>query len=236
MNQIKKELDSTMPDHKVNFVPAKYPLLEERNPLTLALFIVGMGCDVFPGGIVTPLLIWKEVKKLDDDGVKQDDHGTQYKHFIDFYIKKGKAKDLKLTELDIRTFCQAFLYQPSIPFGQAENIEAYKYVFHKPTTLSPYLKMFLPPGSEIDKESERDILRCKGINEINDAHDFLRAEGSFTCSSCHACFCNTCGYAPVKDRPKRKKLVYYENMDKELCVNCYQQQIFLPVLASIDDA
>ena len=50
MNQIKNKLDSTMPDHKVNFVPAKYSLLEERNSLTLALFIVGLGCDVFLEG------------------------------------------------------------------------------------------------------------------------------------------------------------------------------------------
>ena len=95
---------------------------------------------------------------------------------------------------------------------------------------------------DVDEESGVSILKCKGIKEINQAHEFLSSEGSFTCKSCQACFCKTCGYSPVKDRDEKKEnakkrsLVYYDNMNDNLCVDCYQQHIFLPYSMSIKEA
>ena len=61
---------------------------------------------------------------------------------------------------------------------------------------------------------------------------FLKAEVIFKCSSCHNCFCCTCGYNPIKDRDtkktKNKTLVHYENMNKPPYVDCYQKHMFLP--------
>ena len=66
--------------------------------------------------------------------------------------------------------------------------------------------MFLPPNVAVeeDENEERDIMRCIGIQGINAEHDFLKAEGFFTCASCQRCFCKFCGYSPKKDRDGKK--------------------------------
>jgi hypothetical protein len=133
------------------------------------------------------------------------------------------------------------LYQPALEFGKRNESDAYKYIFHKPASLSPYLSMFLPPNvdAEEDDNEVRDILKCKGIKDINAEHDFLKAEGHYTCSSCDCCFCSTCGYSPTKDRDGKKAskrtLVYYDKMNKDLCVDCYKEKVFLPFSSNIGD-
>ena len=42
-----------------------------------------------------------------------------------------------------------------------------------PVSLSPYLKLFLPPNIEAEEDDEvHDILKCKGIEGVNLPHDF----------------------------------------------------------------
>ena len=199
MNKMEHHIRKKFPSTKIMFKEAKYPLLETTNPLTIAAVVVGIGCDVIPGGIsgVTPLALWNEVEKMNKDGVS--DAVKQYMHLVQYYLKKDKSN--KLTETDICTFCQAFLYQPALEFGKSDDVSAYKYIHHKPISLPSYLKMFLPPGTAT--YGETGILRCKGISGVNPAHDFLRVEGSYLCSSCHSIFCKTCGYSPSKDRDGR---------------------------------
>ena len=129
----------------------------------------------------------------------------KYIHYwLSFFRKKDKTNDLKA--LDLQMFCQAFLYHPTLEFGMKDESNEYKYIFHKPVSLSPYLRMFLPPDMETEEDDNevRDVLHRKGIKDINAEHNFLKAEGSFTCSCCNACFCNKCGYSPKKDRDEKK--------------------------------
>ena len=99
------------------------------------------------------------------------------------------------------------MYQPALEYGKIDDCEAYNYVFHKPTTLSPYLKNFLPPNIEHEEDPDeiREVLYCKGIKDVNPAHHFLKAEGHYKCSVCLTCFCRTCGYSPSKDRDGKKQ-------------------------------
>ena len=233
---LQKFIQSEMPNNKIKFEEAQYPLLEYTHPLTLALIVVGIGCDVLPSGVpgVTAKAIYTQMKKMEKEGIT-DNHQICIR-LVEFFMKTDKTKMLK--ELDIRTFCEASLYQPALEFGEKGKPSSFRYVFNKPGTLPPYLKMFLPPGSKRIK-NRSETMRCKGIDGVNPAHDFLKAEGAYKCSSCHSCFCRTCGYDPIKDRDmketKNKKLIHYENMNKPMCVDCYQQNIFLPHSVNADD-
>ena len=236
MNRLQSFIKSDFPHSKIKFEAAKYPLLQNTHPLTIALIVIGISCDVLPGGVIgiTPKIIYDEMIKIEKEGI--DDDKVKCVRLVKLFRQADKTKALK--EVDIRTFCEAFLYQPALEFGKKNEPSSYKYVFNKPGTLSPYLKMFLPPGSKRIKD-RGEILQCKGIDGVNLPHDFLKVENAFTCSSCNACFCGTCGYHPIKDRDgKRKKsksFIHYENMDEPLCVDCYQQRIFLPGSTSMDD-
>jgi hypothetical protein len=252
MNKMKAYILSNLPENGedlIKYEKAKYPLFEcDFPPLLVGLCMVGIGCDVLPGGVsgVTPLSILNELKKLYQQGVNENSYGEIYRHLVSFYMKKDRNKTL--TEVDVRTYVQAFLYQPALEFGkngEQQPPEAYKYVFHKPHALSSYLKMFAHPtdsGITIDngEEGEVSILKeCNGVHGINLPHSFLQSEGSFTCSSCQVCFCSTCGYSPKKDRDGKKTaknaLVHYDNMNDDLCLECYKQSIFLPFSATLDD-
>ena len=236
MARLQAFIKSDLPHSKIKFEEARYPLLDRDHPLTIALIVIGLGCDVLPGGVpgVTAKSIYDEMKKMEKEGI--DDDKVRCVRLVKLFTKIDKTKALK--EVDIRTFCEAFLYQPALEFGKKNEASSYKYVFNRPGTLSPYLKMFLPPGSKRIKERS-EILQCKGIAGVNPAHDFLKVEHAFTCSSCSACFCGTCGYHPIKDRDKKrtksKSMIHYEKMNEPLCVDCYQQRIFLPGSTSMDD-
>ena len=105
-------------------------------------------------------------------------------------MKKDKTKQIQL--MNLQAFYQAFLYQPALEFGKRDGIDAYKYIFHKPASLSCYLKIVLPSNVEVEEDEEEviDSLTCKGINGIIKEHDFLKAEGCFTCASFKIYFCN----------------------------------------------
>ena len=64
---------------------------------------------------------------------------------------------------------------------EKDQANTYRYLFNTPTSLSPYLQMFLPPNVEYDDEEDSEIVRYKGINKINPPHSFLAAEGTFKC-------------------------------------------------------
>ena len=66
MKRLLAHVRTTYPQHKISFQEAKYPILEMCNFLTLSLFVVGLGCDILPGGIpgITPNIIWKEIHKM----------------------------------------------------------------------------------------------------------------------------------------------------------------------------
>ena len=122
------------------------------------------------------------------------------------------------------------------------NPQEWKYVFFKPASLHPYLKIFAHPESEIEIEEEyenvSEMKHCKGIDGINPSHTFLACEGSYTCVSCNECFCGHCRYSPAKDRDGRKtknSLVYYNGMDNDMCVDCYKQRVFLPYSCTLAD-
>ena len=207
MNALKAHIDSSFSNKdQICWTEAKYLLLENENPLTLGLTVVGIGCDVLPGGVpgITANTICKELIRLEkEEKISMNNYGQIYSKLMEFFIKNDKSK--KFTELDLQTICQAFLYQPALEFGKKDDVSAYRYVFHKPATLSPYLKRdFLPPDVETDNEEERELLKCKGIQGINKSHTFLKAEGNFICFSCQTCFCQTCGYSPGKDRDGNK--------------------------------
>ena len=240
MQKMKTHVESTFPNNMITFEEAKYPLLDNTNPLTLGLTVVGLGCDVLPGGVsgVTAKGIWSEIEKKKKKGITQP--GQIFKHLIKYYQEKDTTGMLQ--ELDLLTLTQAFLYQPALEFGKKEDSSAYKYIFNKPNTLPTYLKMFLPPNVSVEEDEDevRDTIRCNGIQGINASHDFLKAEGHFTCSSCQRCFCKFCGYSPKKDRDGKKSkkfsFIHYQSMNDDLCVDCYKERVFLPFSSSLDDA
>jgi hypothetical protein len=77
MNAIKENISVHLPGSQIEYTPAKYPLLQDVMPAFLtALIVVGIGCDVLPGGIdgITPLEITKELKWIENDGVSAIHH------------------------------------------------------------------------------------------------------------------------------------------------------------------
>ncbi len=231
MRAIKETINEHVPSSRIEFKDAKYPIFEQEShsPWLTALFCVGIGCDVLPGGVegVTPLFLTKELQTLKSSNIVSSDD-TTFNKLIDVYIKK----DGRLKKGDILTYCQAFLYQPSLGIGLRDDLSAWNYVFHKPTSLHPYLRMFRHDDSNINIENdEGNMKKCKGINGINLPHDFLSCEGCYECRSCNECFCSTCGYSPQKDRDGKKSkhsLVYYDDMNEDICCDCYKEQRILP--------
>ena len=56
---------------RINFEPAKYPLLKTTNPLTLALFVADISCGgILPGSIpgITSCTIWNKLNELKEKG------------------------------------------------------------------------------------------------------------------------------------------------------------------------
>lgn len=66
MDNFKTHIGSLFPNSAINWSKATYPLLEETNPFALALCLVGIGCDVLPGGVsgVTLLHIWNKLERI----------------------------------------------------------------------------------------------------------------------------------------------------------------------------
>ena len=171
MHILKTHIDSLFPTSHIDWTEAAYPLLEELNPFTLAICLVGIGCNVLPGGItgVTPLRIWNELERIrQKEKVQDDEHGKRFRLLVNFLIKHDKSK--RFQEVDLLVFCQAFLFQPALEYRKKDVVSAYKYIFHALTSSSPYLQMFLPPNIDIEEEQCK-VIRCKGIADINPAHD-----------------------------------------------------------------
>ena len=100
--------------------------------------------------------------------------------------------------------------------------------------LPKYLDHFGPPNNTIQIVAGPELCQCIGVNGVNKPHCVLKAEGSYSCSKCQNTFCSTCGYAPQKDRDRKKKKCkfsksYFDNMDEPLCMECYKTQLFLPL-------
>ena len=162
MNEIKEMIAQNSPSSKIVYTEAKYPILEEVvPPMLTALMVIGIGCDILPRGVtgISPLVVQKELSFLREQEQQQDvvvsphEHYTnQYNKLIDLYLKKDKSK--KLTKEYLRTYCQAFLYQPGLEMGLRNDPSAWKYVFERPSTLHPYLKMFRHVDSDTLVEDE----------------------------------------------------------------------------------
>ena len=154
-----------------------------------------------------------EKDKAENQNVGDDELSTiQYRHLIELYIKKDKQRTLK--EKEILTYCQAWLYQPALEFGKGDDETSYKYVLHRPTSLSRYLHMFRHVQSdisiskeEVDDEEEVELIKCCGIDNINLPQIFLQSDGYFTCAQSQTTFYNTCGYTPSKDRNDKTKIM-----------------------------
>ena len=208
VDEIKEKIDTKSPANQIVYTKAKYPILEKAIPPYLtSLYVVGMGCDVLPGGVtgITPLSISRELKRLEEEEAVSS-YEDLYEKMIAFYIKKDTTK--RLGKKDLHTYCQAFMYQPALRMGSKSDHENWNYVFGKPSLLHPYLRMFVHPDSGVQIEDEQLIGggrlgHCKGIDTINASHNFLLSEGSFTCTSCEACFCNTCGYSKKRIKETR---------------------------------
>ena len=149
----------------ITFEPAKYPIFEESDlpAYLIALYAVGMGCDVIPGGIsgITPLVIYNSTQDMfkGKNAIERSDFAKRYRKLVDLYVRTSNNK--QITDKCIRTYMQAWMYQPALEFGKEEDKKEYKYVFHEPITLSPYLHMFAHPNGSttIDgdsKEEEKD--------------------------------------------------------------------------------
>ena len=98
-----------------------------------------------------------------------------------------------------------------------------------------YLCDFVPPDKSIDIENGPETFRCNGIRGVNNPHDALKCEGSYTCATCEATFCMYCGYDPRKDRKKdaeKYRQSYFNGKEAPLCMNCYKDDLFLPLTLS----
>lgn len=80
-----------------------------------------MGCDVLPGVIpgVTPLSISKKLKQIKEMGISDDDNVNKCKMLMEFLIKQDKSN--KFSNGEICTYCEAFLFQPALKFGEKNN-------------------------------------------------------------------------------------------------------------------
>ena len=82
-----------------------------------SLFVVGIGCDVFPGiNGITPRLIEVEWKKVKSDNSLHDNEEKIKEIFMDLFIKKDKTR--KLNRDVLHTFTLAFMHEPAVRFGK----------------------------------------------------------------------------------------------------------------------
>ena len=94
LDEIKKVIDENSPLNQIKYTRAKYPLLEKEIPPYLSLlYIVGLGCDVLPGGLpnVTPLAITREVERIQKEEAVSS-YAELYEKMIDFFMKKDNTK------------------------------------------------------------------------------------------------------------------------------------------------
>ena len=89
MTKLQSHAKSHLKTNKITFHPAKYPLLEETHDLTLALIVIGIGCDVLPGGVSggTALSISNQLKKMKEDGINEDNHEIRCVRLIEFFYE-----------------------------------------------------------------------------------------------------------------------------------------------------
>ena len=66
MKNLSSHVKFALPQNKIHFKEAKYPLLDTNIFLTLALVAVSIGCDVLPGGKpdITHNAIWNKLEKM----------------------------------------------------------------------------------------------------------------------------------------------------------------------------
>ena len=105
MHEIKACISSNSQSSLIQYKEAKHPILEAVVPPFLtALYVVGIGCDVLPGGVsgVTSLFITKELKKMEEAGIGCSQHSERFDRLIDIYLKKDKKK--KVTKGDLLTY------------------------------------------------------------------------------------------------------------------------------------
>ena len=73
LNEIKDHITAHLDgSSKIVYTEAPFPLFEEDTPpFITALYAVGLGCDVLPGGVpnITPMAITKELKRIHDESV-----------------------------------------------------------------------------------------------------------------------------------------------------------------------
>ena len=71
MNSFQCFVRNNFPTNKTKFKPARYPLLEWTHHLTIALLVIGISCNILPGGIpsITPKPLHNDLKSM---GEKED--------------------------------------------------------------------------------------------------------------------------------------------------------------------
>ena len=233
MEELKNMLGDLSTKSKIQWTSAAYPILDLSNYYLRSLFVVSIGCDAYKGfNGVTPKWIFSEYDKVKNE---EDIYNSMTTKILE------KSKNL-ISSTDLFCYVMSFMFEPAVEIEKSNDISSYKYLFESPKVLPKYLEHFVHKDSKIEildnHEHNPVLLECKGICNVNQKHVFLASENHYTCSKCNEVFCSTCGYAPDKDRNRKKKKTpysnsYFDDKDKPLCLDCYRTDLFLPLGADV---
>lgn len=109
MNSLQNTITMKYSKSKIAWTKATYPILDVGNDRLASLFAIGIGCDVFVGGIngvTAKFILTKEMTSM------QEKHKeVTYNCVMESFLKKDKTG---LTKEVLDTFVNAFMYEPAI--------------------------------------------------------------------------------------------------------------------------
>jgi len=190
----------------------KHPIFSgEDDPMSRALICVGLGCDVYPGGVAHfgPAKMHTAITGIAEAGcVSQNERFDKLCIVLSEAARKeNKTIDITSHNAVLRTLTKALICEPCDAVGDPDDVVTYMY--NKPDELEYYLRDFAPSDESVRIVAGPLVTNCPGYGK--GAHSFLCAEGISACAKCNSNFCKFCVF-PFMGLPTCLNCLRYETV------------------------
>jgi len=191
------EVASCLRDHDNNnlFIIPDFPLFSrESNYMIRALICVGLGCDVYPGGVkgYGPSKMYKDVTQMSKLSLSHEERikwlAATLARESNKSVKNKTTTSNMMDEQTLLTLARAFVYEPCNDNSTDDG--DCLYLYDKPTVLERYLCDYAPSDGTVCIVDGPEITTCHGYG--HGVHKFLSAEGVYTCARCSVSLCRFC--------------------------------------------
>ena len=202
---IKKAIDSiNLPSETSRLYVPPYPVFDNINDLKLrSLFAVGIGCDVYVGGVPTITVKFINDSIISYSSTPIEEH---YELFISIFVSKFSLhsnkinhpilmddNDKKKYKKFLNVLVDAIMYEPGNYIKEDlsfESILSNKYIHpnYLPIYIHPYIAAFVKRDNSVVMSANEDptmvgccvdyLMTCKGLG-VNKEHCFFGAEICF---------------------------------------------------------